>query len=147
MSEHKVSEAKRAVEAVSRELEIKAQTEAHAAREKAVAEAMKAHRDIRCWKLVGGGEVIGELLNGYLGPTMAWLIGKPRQLFPMSNQRGQIVQIGVMPYVIGNEDVAEITLKCEHILFEYLPSEAIVKAYVQSTTKLDLTSHIQLPQH
>lgn len=94
--------------------------------------------DVKSYKLISGEEIIGKVHSEsetevVLDDVLA-VVAQPTQ---------QGLQIGLMPYFTSN-DQAQLTITKTAIVTSAAPNKELETGYIQRTSKIDLTSKIEL---
>ena len=108
---------------------------------------------VLAFKLVGGQEIVAEVLETYhhdakmvdglvdnsAGPVTGWKVRRPHLLQFLPNGQGG-VNLAFVPYTLSNPNIDSIDIPREAVLLSFTPSVNTEKQYLQQTSGLDLST-------
>lgn len=98
------------------------------------------NKGIKSFKLVGGDEIVAEIVRTELGTrSQNWVIKRPLAIKFQPMGQGQI-GLALVPWTLSNPTIEELCLNEKAVIAQYEPSATVERQYLQQTSGIELSA-------
>lgn len=98
------------------------------------------NKSIKSFKLVGGDEIVAEIVRTALGTAAQnWVIKRPLAIKFQPMGQGQI-GLALVPWALSNPTIDELHLPEKAVIAQYEPSATVERQYLQQTSGIELSA-------